>query len=268
MLKVALPEAHSQLTTQIEEGRELIRTLPAGRADRDRLLQRLNSWRDYNRTWIGENLGEKLAQGYTEGPGPCRSGSLNGELPKTTWKNLCADVDQETAQLESFRRRLHLWAPPPRPSSEERGAPEAPIFIVHGSDTGAAAIVARAVDHAVRRETTILHERANSGRVLIEKFEAHAARVSYAIIILTPDDHGARAGTADTRPRGRQNVIFEMGYFFGLIGRSKVSILLYPGVEKPSDTDGIVYIRYDESGSWKAELYRELSEAGFDVNWA
>ena len=56
-----------------------------------------------------------------------------------------------------------------------------------------------------------------------------------------------------------------MGYFYGLIGRGRVSVLLRPGVEKPSDMDGIVYITFDDNRAWKTELLRELRHAGFDI---
>lgn len=116
-----------------------------------------------------------------------------------------------------------------------------------------------------RPPPSILREQANLGRTLIEKFEQHAAEACYAIIILTPDDEGGRKGTP-AGPRPRQNVIFEMGYFYGILGRDKVSVLLHPGVEKPSDIDGIAYINFDDTGAWKTELYRELEHAQIHVN--
>ncbi len=94
----------------------------------------------------------------------------------------------------------------------------------------------------------------------------HAAEVSYAIIVLTADDIGSRADEAEPRPRGRQNVIFEMGYFYGFIGRDHVSVLLRAGVEKPSDMDGIAYITFDDNGTWKTELFCELRHAGFGIS--
>lgn len=113
----------------------------------------------------------------------------------------------------------------------------------------------------------MLREQPNLGRTLIEKFEQHAAEVPYAIIVLTADDKGSRADDTESRPRGRQNVIFEMGYFYGRIGRDHVSVLLQAGVEKPSDMDGIAYITFDDNGAWKTELFRELGHAGFDISW-
>jgi predicted nucleotide-binding protein len=125
--------------------------------------------------------------------------------------------------------------------------------------------VAHTVTVATGRETIILRDQPNLGRTLIEKFEQHAAKVSYAIIVLTADDEGRRADETSTKPRGRQNVIFEMGYFFGYIGRRNVSVLIGPGVEQPSDMHGIAYITFDDDRAWKTELLRELQEAGFSI---
>jgi len=115
-------------------------------------------------------------------------------------------------------------------------------------------------------ETIILREKPSLGQTLIEKFEQHATSASYAIVVLTADDEGGRASQGTHNPRGRQNVIFEMGYFFGILGRSRVSVLLHPGVEKPSDIDGIAYINFDDNGAWKTELFRELEHASIHID--
>lgn len=162
-----------------------------------------------------------------------------------------------------------MWSPGDELTSPGDGAPRvassAPIFIVHGRDTMRAEAVARAVERATKRETIILREQPHLGQTLIEKFENHATQASYAIIILTPDDHGSLAGETTTNPRARQNVIFEMGYFYGQLGRRNVAVLIHPSVEKPSDTDGIAYITLDDTGSWKNELFRELGHADFNI---
>ena len=151
-------------------------------------------------------------------------------------------------------------------SARNKASSAAPIFIVHGRDTLRAESVAHTVSTATGRKTIILRDQPNEGRVLIEKIERHAAPASYAIIVMTPDDHGSRADETGTRPRARQNVIFEMGYFCGLIGRRNVCVLVRPGVEKPSDMDGVVYITFDDDRAWKTELLRELRHAGFSID--
>ncbi|MCY4576178.1 MAG: hypothetical protein OXC55_06245 [Chloroflexi bacterium] len=36
-------------------------------------------------------------------------------------------------------------------------------------------------------------------------------------------------------------------------------------VEKPSDYDGVVYIKLDDHGGWREQLIRELENVGLDV---
>lgn len=74
-------------------------------------------------------------------------------------------------------------------------------------------------------KTVVLHEQANAGRTLIEKFEQHAKAVELAIVLLTADDEGGTAGTGTYRPRARQNVVFELGFFSGALGRGRVCVL-------------------------------------------
>src|SRR5258706_1627408 len=67
----------------------------------------------------------------------------------------------------------------------------------------------------------ILHEQPNKGRTIIEKFEAHAD-VGFAVVLLTPDDVGEAADRADKlKHRARQNVVLELGYFIGKLGRGR-----------------------------------------------
>ncbi len=114
-------------------------------------------------------------------------------------------------------------------------------------------------------EPIILHEQASGSRTVIEGIEAHSD-VGFAVVLLTPDDVGGTAGGA-TKPRARQNVILELGYFIGKLERSRVAVFKQGDVEIPSDFGGVVYIPLDGAGAWKSALGKELKEAGFDVDW-
>jgi predicted nucleotide-binding protein len=57
-----------------------------------------------------------------------------------------------------------------------------------------------------------------------------------------------------------------MGFFFRHLGRGRVCAVYETGVERPSDIDGILYIRYDAAGKWRHDLATEIKEAGFDVD--
>jgi predicted nucleotide-binding protein len=139
------------------------------------------------------------------------------------------------------------------------------VFIVHGHDDGAREAVARFLER-VGLEPIILHEQANRGRTIIEKFEAHRD-VGFAVVLLTPDDEGCEKG-GTPRPRARQNVVLELGYFVGVLGRDQVCALRRGDVEIPSDMTGVVYVPFDNSDGWKQSLGRELEAAGFEIDWS
>jgi predicted nucleotide-binding protein len=84
---------------------------------------------------------------------------------------------------------------------------------------------------------------------------------------MTPDDEGGLAGGTH-RPRARQNVVFELGFFIGKLGPAGVAALLKGDVEKPSDFDGIAYISLDPSGDWKRDFAREMHHTGVPFDTA
>lgn len=139
------------------------------------------------------------------------------------------------------------------------------VFIVHGHAAGTKETVARFLERLLSRKPIILHEQPDGGRTVIEKFESHAATAAAAVVLLTGDDVGGLAG-ADLKPRARQNVILELGYFIGVLGRSRVVVLHDPGVEVPSDLSGLLYIQLDPADGWRRLLARELASAGLDID--
>lgn len=152
----------------------------------------------------------------------------------------------------------------PKVTLDIRPADKTKVFIVHGHDAEPREAVARFLE---RMDLTpiILHEQASQGMTIPEKLIAHGD-VGFAVVLLTPDDFG-RAKTADAdHPRARQNVILELGYFVGRLGRDKVCALLKDGIEMPSDYVGTVYINWDLANAWKFELAKELRAAGYDID--
>ena len=140
------------------------------------------------------------------------------------------------------------------------------VFVVHGRDDGTRQVVARFIEK-LDLEPVLLDEQADKGRTIIEKFEQEAEEVRFAVILLTPDDEGRlRSEEAELKPRARQNVIFELGYFWRALGPNRVCALKKGEVETPSDYDGVIYIPLDDAEGWKMGLIRELKAAGFDVD--
>lgn len=138
------------------------------------------------------------------------------------------------------------------------------IFIVHGHNNEVKIDVARLLEK-LGLNPIILHEQANEGKTIIEKFEAHS-KVGFAIILLTDDDLGKNKNDLDLIIRARQNVILEMGYFIGKLGRNRVCPLYITGVELPSDLYGLLYVEIDNQENWKFKLVKELKAAGYDID--
>jgi len=139
------------------------------------------------------------------------------------------------------------------------------VFIVHGQDDSAKNAVALFITR-IGMNPIILHEQSGGSKTIIEKIEAHS-NVGFAAVIMTPDDEGRQKGKdEELTPRARQNVVLELGYFIGKLGRERVCVLLKEGVEKPSDVDGIEYVPFDANGGWKIKVAQELRMAGFNVD--
>jgi len=139
------------------------------------------------------------------------------------------------------------------------------VFVVHGRDQGVKHEVARFLER-LGLKPIILHEQPSKGRTIIEKFEDYSD-VAYAVVLLTADDIGKLASEeTEPRPRARQNVVFELGFFIGNLGRKRVCTLYQEGLELPSDYKGVVYVPLDPRGAWKLQLGGELKAAGLEVD--
>ena len=153
-------------------------------------------------------------------------------------------------------------------SSDNRGNEQVntkEVFVVHGRDGGAREKVARFLEK-LGPKPVVLHEQPNQGRTIIEKFEDFA-HVGFAVVLLTPDDIGTLKDDAgNSKPRARQNVIFEFGYFIGKLGRENVCALVQGDLEIPSDYDGVLYTPLEDSGGWDKRLVQELKSAGYEID--
>lgn len=138
------------------------------------------------------------------------------------------------------------------------------IFIVHGRDDLAKTEVARFIEK-LGLKAIILHEQDNNGKTIIEKIEEHT-NVGYGIVLYTPCDFGGLAGEIESRPRARQNVLFEHGYLIGKLGRNKVCALVKSDIEMPNDISGLVYTQLDAPGAWKLSVAKELTREGYTID--
>ena len=147
--------------------------------------------------------------------------------------------------------------------SESSGNSSNRVFVVHGQNDPAKSAVVSFLSR-VGLSGVVLHDQPSMGRHLLTKFMDEAEIVTFAIVLMTDDDMGGPKGH-DLAPRARQNVILELGYFLSHLGQDRVCALITPGLETPSDFDGIVYIRMNADARWEAELERELLAAGMPL---
>lgn len=137
------------------------------------------------------------------------------------------------------------------------------VFIVHGHDDNAKNEVARFIQKLGLQEI-ILHEQKNRGMSIAEKLEANSD-VQAAVVLLSADDKARKRRSKKEYDRARQNVILELGYFWGKLDRKNVFAINVGKVEIPSDIHGILYIPYDKDGAWKISLFRELQDIWPDI---
>jgi predicted nucleotide-binding protein len=185
-------------------------------------------------------------------------------------------IDDTVIGLESLKETLQEKLEDEKNKAEEISAfyDKAPertvtvinkeVFIVHGHDEAAKLALARFIEK-LDLIPVILHERPNEGRTIIEKFEDHAD-VGFAVVLMTPDDVGASADDKENlEPRARQNVILELGFFLGKLGRKQVCAL-FKDVKIPSDYDGVLYVPMDRQGGWRLKLAKEMKAVGIEID--
>jgi predicted nucleotide-binding protein len=140
------------------------------------------------------------------------------------------------------------------------------FFLVHGHNELSIQETARFLEK-FDLDVILLREQANSGRTIIEKF-VDFSDVGFSVVLLTGDDRGGsqKIPYDQQKKRARQNVILELGFFLGKLGRKRVCALYEEGVEIPSDYDGVIFVPLDKNGAWHLPLAKELKAAGLSID--
>lgn len=196
-----------------------------------------------------------------------------GDVEQPTW---VFKLDRRVRRYRQAHDLQEFWsiahprtaepASPTAPTERNSPMPRVPnIFLVHGHDKARHEVRDFLRDAVTGVNVEVLRDQPSQGRTIIEKFEDLGGNATCAVVLLTPDDMGRAVAETVLNPRARQNVILELGYFIGKLGRKKVIVLIKGDVEKPSDVGGVAYIDYPQ-GNWKHELSRELAALGLSVN--
>ena len=133
------------------------------------------------------------------------------------------------------------------------------VFIIHGRDENNALRLKRLL-RKWNLNSIILKLRPGGGKTIIEKFEMEARKARYAFAILTPDD--TIRYLSGKYKQARPNVFFELGWFYGKIGRDNVCILLKKVVDPASNMQGVSLIKFDRDISDnRLQIKQELEAA-------
>ena len=250
--------AIAALRVQKQRGEAMLARLPVEAPE-------LEIWTSSTRDVLSRIYGEDhlhINTFYGDTPNPFDYSPTEQEERATSERLLRHRVKVLEHLLDNFPSvgsQHNLWdAVTPRSDSEIKQASNGKsVFVVHGHDTANLKQLALILRQRYDLDPIVLSEQPGKGQTIIEKFEAEAKRADFAFVLITPDDviHRADKQYAQARP----NVVFELGWFYGRLGRKKVCILCKEGAEIHSDLHGISRIDFTRFINEKLnEIEREL----------
>jgi predicted nucleotide-binding protein len=144
------------------------------------------------------------------------------------------------------------------------------VLIVSGTDDAMKKALSKALAKLLL-VPVVLCEEPGHGRKIVERFTADYSDVGLAVVLLSPDDYvyAKTEEPAKRKLKPRQDVIFELGYLLGKLGKEKV-LVLYRESEKGefdvnTDFEGVTSAPFDSLDSWKLALLRGLLGNGYAV---
>ncbi|NUO18564.1 nucleotide-binding protein [bacterium] len=146
------------------------------------------------------------------------------------------------------------------------------VFVVYGRDSTARdqlELILRRIDI----NPIIIGRIHPDGSTIIDRLEQHLNACTFVCVLLTPDDEG-RLRDSHGSPlalRARQNVVLELGWALGRLGRDKVAIIHKSDVdmpfEDPTDLRGLVHYQYKHTvEEIKVDLAKHLQKNGFTID--
>lgn len=134
------------------------------------------------------------------------------------------------------------------------------VFIVHGHDEVALRRVIEIIKN-LRYKPILLRDRTYDCNTIIEKIESES-KFDLVVVLMTPDDKGKPKKEQRYEFRPRQNVIFELGYFFKKLGRKNIIIVRNRKVSEWSDIKGVRDIRFKRSIK---EVKKQIKQSIFKI---
>lgn len=262
-LTVSRQEAQSRIEEQIKKS-DGIKALKIGsEADLKAARQEYYKWHDFNRDLLRRLFDtEEVSDAYSSWIGIAIGGRptpLHQQI-----RDHLNDVDEKIHRLESVKEKLSLYDEPKQVAPEKAVASLAApvpkprrIFISHGRSDLWRQVQAY-IEKDIKIPTLELAQEANRGRTVLQKLWDESGKCSFVVIVMTGDDQGP-----DGKPRARENVMHEIGFFQGRFGLENVCILYEEETNIPSNIHGLVYIPFNKGNIREVfgELFREIRSA-------
>ena len=170
---------------------------------------------------------------------------------------------QKLAEIESFFAYLNRLGSSPLASQVSQislAPPTKNIFIIHGHDELNTRRLSQLLQSHFGLNPIAMLAKPGMSRPLTDKFEDEAQTCSFAFALFTPDDEVVKSN--ESYNQARPNVIYEVGWFIGRLGRKRVTLILKSGTKIHSDLDGVSQIRFSENVEDKfLEIQKELKAA-------
>jgi len=239
----------------------------------DTYSDRIERWKDRWTSWISNNISDVEAKKFdaldavgsvfviSRNYSPWERPRKNFERFKSYFAALRADIQSNPTEYKQKAKETvtqpSAIATSSRPSAKNGDA----IFVVHGHDGAALAELKELLRDHLGLHPVVLSSAAAKGRTIIEKFEQEASKCSYAIVLMTPDDQVTIG--ENSHYQSRPNVIFELGWFYGKLGRHNVCILAKQGTDIHSDISGVNRIEFrDNVEEAFIKIQKELKSSG------
>jgi predicted nucleotide-binding protein len=309
VLRLPLSDAEAFLDTRIAAGRKLVDTdaaeveaqlanmpyarhmyspasKPAGEEEVDALSRRVSQWRDYNRTWLGKNLGGEAAEEYERASTHWGFGGTDD--PRVNLRFLRENVEHEISKLESIRERLPLWVPPgaTAPIGAATGSRadggdatmlatnRKLVMVIYGHDTEANDALfdwLRAIGLQPQEWSQVIRAAGIASPYIGQALERAFSNAQAVVAFFTPDERVLARNASPKDPgawrmQARPNVLIEAG--MALTTHPDRTVLVVLGdQELPSDLAGRHYVRLSHTSSGPLhDLAGRLEQAKCEID--
>jgi len=259
---------------------------PPGDQEVDTLSRRVSQWRDYNRTWLGMNLGGEAAEEYVSTS--THWGFGGADDPRVNLRFLRENVEIEISKLESIRDRLPMWLPlgATAPTSAATGSRadggeaimiatnRKLVMVIYGHDTEANTALfgwLRAIGLQPQEWSQVIRASGTASPYIGQALERAFSDAQAVVAFFTPDERVLARSASPKDPsawrmQARPNVLIEAG--MALTTHPDRTVLVVLGdQELPSDLAGRHYVRLSRTSPVPLhDLASRLEQAGCETD--